>query len=64
MDTTQLLYRPEEAAQIIRQSRTAVYELMASGEIESIKIGRSRRISRRALEKYVARLEGEAGDAA
>ena len=36
--------------------RTTVYQLMASGELKSIKIGRSRRIPAAALEEYVGRL--------
>jgi len=53
---TPLLYRPEEAAEVLSLSRTTVYELMSSGTIASVKIGRSRRISHEALEQYVAGL--------
>lgn len=53
-----LLYRPEEAAEALSLSRATIYELMSSGAIASVKIGRSRRISREALESYVASLVG------
>lgn len=53
-----LLLKPEEAAHRLGLSRARLYELLTpqSGEpaqIESITIGRSRRISVRALEKFV-----------
>jgi len=51
----QLLYTPEGAAQKLAQGRTTIYELMRSGELRSVKIGRSRRIPA-ALEEYVGRL--------
>lgn len=52
----ELLYRPERAASLIGVGRATLYELMASGEINSVKIGRSRRIPREALQEYVQRL--------
>ena len=51
-----LLLNPEAAARELSISRTALYELMANCRIDSIKIGRSRRIPRQALDAYVARL--------
>jgi excisionase family DNA binding protein len=60
-----ILYRPEEGADALAVSRARMYELIASGEVESIKIGRSRRISRTALEQYVERLRlGDTGPSA
>ncbi len=50
-----LLLRPEEAARMLRISRTAVFGLLASGDLRSITIGRRRRIPRQALDEYVAR---------
>ena len=38
--------------------RTSIYSLIASGELRSVKIGRSRRIPADALEEYVGRLTG------
>ena len=57
-----LLLNPEAAAKELSISRTALYELMARSQIESIKIGRSRRIPRQALDAYVARLVAEQSD--
>ncbi len=50
-----MLYRPEEAAVIMSLSRTAVFGLIKSGDLEAIKIGRRRRIPRSSIEDYVAR---------
>jgi excisionase family DNA binding protein len=54
-----LLYRVEEAAELLAVSRAKVYDLIMTGVLESVKIGGSRRIPRGALEKYVARLSSE-----
>lgn len=50
------LLRVEEAADVLAISRTKVYELMASGELESVHIGRSRRVPVDAVRDFVARL--------
>jgi excisionase family DNA binding protein len=52
-----LLLTPEEAAEVLRIGRTTVYALMKAGELHAVHIGRSCRISRRELERYVRRLE-------
>jgi excisionase family DNA binding protein len=49
-----VLLRPLEAANALGISRSSVYELMASGDLGSITIGRSRRIPRDALKEFVA----------
>ncbi|HEV8221190.1 MAG TPA: helix-turn-helix domain-containing protein [Streptosporangiaceae bacterium] len=49
-----LLLTPVEAAIALGLSRTRIYELMASGELSSVKIGRSRRISVTALYEFIA----------
>ncbi|MFJ6294690.1 helix-turn-helix domain-containing protein [Streptomyces griseoviridis] len=51
-----LLYRPEEAAEVLAIGRSLVYELMAEGVIRYIHLGRCRRIRRMDLESYVAGL--------
>jgi excisionase family DNA binding protein len=43
---------PEEASSILRISRTAVCELVTQGQIESFKVGRSRRIPLDALAEF------------
>jgi excisionase family DNA binding protein len=51
-----LLLTPEHAAIRLGVGRTTVYALMTSGELQSIKIGRSRRIPASAVEEFVRRL--------
>lgn len=52
-----LLLKPEEAARALNISRTTVFALLKSGELRSITIGRSRRITVAALAEYVASLD-------
>jgi excisionase family DNA binding protein len=52
-----LLLRPVEAAERLGIGRTKVYELMASGELRSVKIGAARRVSATALVEFVAALD-------
>ena len=61
MDIGQLLYRPEEGASVLGVSRSRLFELLAAGEVESVQIGRSRRIPREALVAYVDRLRADQG---
>jgi len=57
-----LLYRVGEAAEILAVSRSKMWEIVLCGDIESVKIDGSRRITRDAIDAYVAGLAG--GDAA
>jgi excisionase family DNA binding protein len=57
---SQSLLRVEEAAKYLSIGRTLVYRLLHSGELESVQIGRARRIPLVALESYVERLRDEA----
>jgi excisionase family DNA binding protein len=61
MNTNRLLYRPIEAAALLSVSRSRIYELLASGELASVAIGRSRRIPAEALRDLIARLSQAAG---
>jgi excisionase family DNA binding protein len=54
-----LLHPPEEAGVILSICRSRVFELMATGTLESVKIGRSRRIPHQALVDYVERLRAK-----
>lgn len=54
-----LLYTAEEAAKELRIGRTQMFALMGSGRIASVKIGRSRRVPRAALDAYVEGLRNE-----
>ena len=51
-----LLLTPEEAALLLRIGRTTVYALMKSGDLRPVHIGRSCRLARAELERYVNRL--------
>ncbi len=55
---SRLLLTPAEAAEQLGVSRTTLYELLNAGRIESVRIGRARRIPRAALVAYVDRLRG------
>lgn len=51
------LNKIESAASKLDVGRSTIYELMASGELRSVKIGRSRRIPEDALQEYIKRLQ-------
>jgi excisionase family DNA binding protein len=53
MDT--LLLKPIEVGAQLRISRAKTYELLASGEIPSIKVGGSTRVSAAALQQWIDR---------
>lgn len=59
---TKLLLTPTEAAELLGVGRSTVYELLAAGVVESVYIGRSRRIPRDALDAYVTRLRDGGGE--
>jgi excisionase family DNA binding protein len=52
-----VLLRVTEAARRLSLGRTKVYELIASGELRSVKVGHLRRVPVNALADYVAALE-------
>jgi excisionase family DNA binding protein len=54
-----LLVTPEQAASRLAICRTKVYELLRRGELESVRIGTSRRIPAAALTEYVQRLRSQ-----
>jgi excisionase family DNA binding protein len=54
---SQLLLRPVEAAARLGIGRTKLYELMATGQLRSVKIGGARRVSATALADFVAALD-------
>lgn len=60
MTGQRLLLRPEEAADVLGIGRSKLYDLLATGEIESVHIGSCRRIPVEGLHAYVERLR--AGD--
>jgi len=52
----QLLLTPEDAAELLAVGRTKLYELLRTGELESVRIGAARRIPAAALNAYVDQL--------
>ncbi len=52
-----LLLTPEEAAQVLRVGRTTIYALMKTGALQPVHIGRSCRLARAELERYVHMLQ-------
>jgi excisionase family DNA binding protein len=55
-DPTLALLTVEEAARRLGIGRTTCYALIRSGELESVPVGRLRRIPAEAVPEYVARL--------
>jgi excisionase family DNA binding protein len=51
-----LLLTPEQAAEALGLGRTLVYELIRTGRLTSVRIGRARRIPIASLEAFVAAL--------
>jgi excisionase family DNA binding protein len=58
-DATPLVLTIEQAAKRLGIGRTLMYALVSSGEIESVTIGRLRRIPVECLTEYVNRLRTE-----
>lgn len=53
MATDRLMLRPTEAADAIGVSRSKAYELIAAGEIPSVKVGGCVRVPLGALQKWI-----------
>jgi excisionase family DNA binding protein len=51
-----------DAETALKVGRTTVFRLIRTGELASVRIGRSRRIPAEALEQYLARLTDGAGE--
>jgi excisionase family DNA binding protein len=56
----QLMYRPIEAARVLGMGRTAIFALIKSGRLQSVKLGGARFITADALRAFVRELEQEA----
>ena len=52
-----ILYTPVQAARIMGISRAQVYNLLKDGSLNSIHIGRSRRISNNHVTQFIQSLE-------
>jgi excisionase family DNA binding protein len=60
MTEVQIFMTVEEAAAALRIGRTRMFDLIAKGEVISVLIGRSRRVSVDALREYAKKLESTA----
>lgn len=58
-----VMFTPLEAAKILSVSRSQIYVLLKEGELKSVKIGRSRRISQNQLRSYIDFVESETSNA-
>jgi excisionase family DNA binding protein len=56
IDHTLVLLKVEEAARRLQIGRTLCYRLISSGELESVPVGRLRRVPVEAVHEYAARL--------
>ncbi|MFD5563869.1 helix-turn-helix domain-containing protein [Kitasatospora griseola] len=58
--TPPVLYRVEDVVELLRLSRTVIYDLIRVGRLRTVKEGRSRLVPASAINEYVALLENEA----
>ncbi|MDX3631682.1 helix-turn-helix domain-containing protein [Streptomyces sp. NPDC002680] len=56
----QILYRPEEAAVVLRIGRSMVYEEIRLGRLQTVRIGRRRLVPPDYIAEYVELLKREA----
>lgn len=57
-----VLLTPVEAAAVLKIGRSKLYELMARGAIDSVKLGRCRRFRRSDLDLFISGLESTKAD--
>lgn len=56
----EVLIKPEEAARRLSLSRSTIWSLIMRGELQSVKVGKARRVPVAALEEFVNRQLEEA----
>jgi excisionase family DNA binding protein len=57
MNQLPILFSPAQTAKIMSISRSKVYELINNGKLNSLRIGRSRRISNNQIQTFINNLE-------
>jgi excisionase family DNA binding protein len=62
LDRPRALYRIDDAAALLSISRSRVYELVRSGQLRTVMVGRSRRVPARAVDDYVDHLMRQGDD--
>ena len=56
-----ILLKPAEAAETLGIGRTRIYDMLASGDLPAIRIGRSIRIPVAALQQWIERQQNDNG---
>ncbi len=59
-----VLLTPEEVAEVLHVGRCTVYDLIRTNQLQSLKIGKLRRVPVDAVHEFVKRMADENGDAA
>jgi len=54
-----LLLRAEEAAQLLSLGRSTIFQMLATGELPAVRVGRAVRVPRAALERWVRERSGD-----
>jgi len=55
----QLLYKPTDCQQILDLGRSKIYELLASKQLRSVRVGRAVRVPASALREFVEKQEAD-----
>lgn len=55
-----VMFDVKTVAKILSVSRSTVYELLRTGELKAVRIGRSRRVSQNQMVLYIHSLEDQA----
>ncbi len=55
-----LLFKPSDCQELLNLGRSKIYELVASQQLRSVRVGRAIRIPASALREYVEKQEQEA----
>jgi excisionase family DNA binding protein len=63
-DMDRILLTPEEVAEALHVGRCTVYDLIRTNQLQSLKIGKLRRIPVEAVYEFARRMLDEGGDAA
>lgn len=56
-----LLYTLEECGSLLSLSRSQLYRLVEQGDLETVKIGKSRRVTHAQLDAFVTKLQQSGG---
>lgn len=59
VEMEKLLLKPNEVAEILGIGRSLVYELIAQGDIPSVRVGRCIRVRRESLEQWLNAKESQ-----